>query len=245
MRLIFAILLTLAGVIPLMAQEAAALPEIEMVDVAGSTFVMGLDENDAEHSYETPQHRVTLSDYRIGKFEVTQRLWVAVMGDNPASVRGDDLPVESVSWNDVQTFIETLNKLTGRKYRLPTEAEWEYAAKGGAKSAGYVYIGGNDAGSETWNFSNSGNRPHQVGLLKPNELGIYDMGGNVQEWVQDWYGHYPAKAQTNPKGAKKSDIGKIIRGGSYADLPEYNRPGCRFVSNPNFKSPTIGFRLAE
>lgn len=245
MRLIFTLLLTLAGVISAAAQEVTVLPEIEMVDVAGGSFIMGLDEGEAEHSYETPRHRVTLSDFRIGKFEVTQRLWVAVTGDNPASVSGDDLPVESVSWNDVQTFIEKFNRLTGKKYRLPTEAEWEYAAKGGDKSAGYTYIGGNDPATETWNFNNSGNRPHEVGQLTPNELGIYDMGGNVQEWVQDWYGHYPAKAQQNPRGAKKSDIGKIIRGGSYADLPEYNRPGCRFVSNPNFKSPSIGFRLAE
>lgn len=248
MRLITLILilhLIAEGSTALTAKEPAALPTIEMVDVQGGTFVMGLDESEAEHPYETPRHRVTLSDFRIGKFEVTQKLWEAVTGDNPSSVKGDDLPVESVSWNDVQLFIERLNRMTGKKYRLPTEAEWEYAAMGGRKSAGYTYIGGNNPDNGTWNFNNSDGKSHIVGLLNPNELGIYDMGGNVQEWVQDWYGHYPGKAQKNPKGAKKSDIGKIIRGGCFSNLPQYNKPGCRFVSNPNFKSPDIGFRLAE
>lgn len=243
--LILTLFLTAVGSTILTAKELTPIPEIEMVDVPGGTFVMGLDESMAEHSYETPEHQVTLSDFRIGKFEVTQKLWVAVMGDNPSSVKGDDLPVESVSWNDIQLFIEKLNKMTGRKYRLPTEAEWEYAAKGGNKSAGYIYIGGNNPDRETWNFNNSDHKSHEVGLLMPNELGIYDMGGNVQEWVQDWYAHYTEKVQKNPKGAKKSDIGKIIRGGCFSNLPEYNKPGCRFVSNPNFKCPFIGFRLAE
>lgn len=184
--LILTLFLTAVGSTILTAKELTSIPEIEMVDVPGGTFVMGLDESMAENSYETPEHQVTLSDFRIGKFEVTQKLWVAVMDDNPSSVKGDDLPVESISWNDIQLFIERLNKMTGRKYRLPTEAEWEYAAKGGNKSAGYIYIGGNNPGSETWNFNNSDHKSHEVGLLMPNELGIYDMGGNVQEWVQDW-----------------------------------------------------------
>lgn len=243
--LVLTLFLTAVGSTILTAKELTHIPEIEMVDVSGGTFVMGLDESVAEHSYETPEHQVTLSDFRIGKFEVTQKLWVAVMGDNPSSVKGDDLPVESVSWNDIELFIERLNKMTGRKYRLPTEAEWEYAAKGGNKSAGYIYIGGNNPDKETWNFNNSDNKSHKVGALKPNELGIYDMAGNVSEWVYDWYGHYSDKPKKNPKGAKKSDIGKIFRGGNFCNLPEYNKPGCRFVSNPNFKCPSIGFRLAE
>lgn len=243
--LILTLLLIAVGSTTLTANEPAAIPGIEMVDIQGGTFVMGLDESEAEHSYETPAHRVTLSDFRIGKFEVTQKLWEAVMGDNPSSVKDDDLPVESVSWNDIQLFIERLNRMTGKKYRLPTEAEWEYAAKGGNKSAGYIYIGGDNPDCGTWNFNNSDKKSHKVGLLAPNELGIYDMGGNVQEWVQDWYGRYSEKSQKNPKGAKKSDIGKIIRGGCFSNLPEYNKPGCRFVSHPNFKGPSIGFRLAE
>ncbi len=243
--LILILFLTVFSPTIVSAKGPTAIPEIEMVDVHGGTFVMGLDESVAEHLYETPEHRVTLSDFRIGKFEVTQKLWMAVMGDNPSYAKGDELPVESVSWNDIQIFIEKLNKITGKKYRLPTEAEWEYAAKGGDKSAGYTYIGGDNPDSESWNFNNSGNESHKVGLMVPNELGIYDMGGNVQEWVQDWYGPYSEKARKNPKGTRKSDIGKIIRGGCFGDLPEYNKPGCRFVSNPNFKCPYIGFRLAE
>ena len=227
------------------AKEPTAIPKIEMVDVKGGTFIMGLDESEAEHSYETPRHQVTLSDFRIGKYEVTQDLWKAIMGDNPASCKGERLPIESVSWNDIQIFIKKLNKKTGKNYRLPTEAEWEYAARGGDKTAGYTCIGGNNPDSVAWHFSNSDKKLHEIGTLQPNELGVYDMGGNVSEWVQDWYGTYPEKPQINPKGAKESDIGKIFRGGSWGNLPEYNNPGCRFVSNPNFKSPYIGFRLAE
>lgn len=167
------------------------------------------------------------------------------MGENPSISKGDELPVENVSWHDVQIFIKKLNKLTGKKYRLPTEAEWEFAAKGGNLSRGYVFIGGNEIDKTAWHSHNADKHTHQVGLLKPNELGIYDMGGNVSEWVQDWYGHYSEKPQKNPQGAKKSDIGKIFRGGCWGNIPEYNNPGCRFVSNPNFKCSFIGFRLAE
>ncbi len=197
------------------AKEPTFIPVIEMVDVEGGTFTMGLDEGEAEHLYETPKHEVTLSDFRIGKYEVTQELWEAVMGENPSISKGDELPVENVSWHDVQIFIKKLNKLTGKKYRLPTEAEWEFAAKGGNLSRGYVFIGGNE------------------------------IDKTASEWVQDWYGHYSEKPQKNPQGAKKSDIGKIFRGGCWGNIPEYNNPGCRFVSNPNFKCSFIGFRLAE
>ena len=227
------------------AKEPTVIPEIEMVDVKGGTFTMGLDEGEAEHLYETPKHEVTLSDFRIGKYEVTHELWEAGMGENPSISKGDKLPVENVSWYDVQIFVKKLNKLTGKKYRLPTEAEWEYAARGGNLSEGYAFIGGNEIDKTAWHFHNSDKHTHQVGLLKPNELGIYDMGGNVSEWVQDWYGHYSEKTKKNPQGAKKSDIGKIFRGGYWGNIPEYNNPGCRFVSNPNFKCPFIGFRLAE
>lgn len=227
------------------AKESAVIPEIEMIDVKGGTFIMGHDESEAEHLFETPKHEVALSDFRIGKYEVTQELWEAVMGDNPSIFKGDNLPVENVSWYDIQAFIKKLNKLTGKKYRLPTEAEWEFVARGGSLSEGYVFIGGNEIDKTAWYSHNSDKHTHQGGLLNSNELGIYDMGGNISEWVSDWYGHYSEKSQVNPKGAKKSDIGKIFRGGSYCTLPEYNKPGYRFVSNPNFKCSYIGFRLAE
>ena len=216
-----------------------------MVVVEGGKFTMGFDADEAEHTYETPKHEVTLRDYKIGSNEVTQALWEAVMGDNPSIFKGSDLPVENVSWYDVDLFIKKLNKLTGKHYRLPTEAEWEFAARGGNKSKGYVYIGGDEIDSAAWHFGNSDKCTHAVGSSGANELGVFDMAGNVSEWTQDWYGHYSDKPQKNPKGAKSSDIGKILRGGTYANLLNYNKPACRFVSNPNFKSPTIGFRLAE
>lgn len=242
---ILIIFLTLIGSVTVTGKEPVVIPEREMVDVSGGTFIMGLDENEAEHSYETPKHQVTLSDFRIGKYEVTQDLWEAVMGENPSISKGENLPVENISWYDIQVFIKKLNKQTGKKYRLPTEAEWEFAARGGNKSKGYTYIGGEDSDSIAWSFNNSNKKSHTVGTKQPNELGIYDMDGNVQEWVQDWYGHYSEKPQKNPEGAKKSEIGKILRGGCFCNLPEYNNPACRFVSNPNFRCSSIGFRLAE
>lgn len=221
------------------------LPVIEMIAIEGGTFSMGFDVDETRHAYEAPKHEVTLDNYKIGKYEVTQALWEAVMGNNPSVFKGASLPVENVSWNDVQLFIKKLNKLTGKHYRLPTEAEWEFAARGGNKSQDYLYIGGDEIGIAAWHFGNSDKRTHTVGSLGSNELGIFDLSGNVSEWTHDWFGHYSDKSQTNPKGAKSSDIGKIFRGGNYANLINYNKPGCRFVSEPNFKSSTIGFRLAE
>ncbi|MDE5877440.1 MAG: formylglycine-generating enzyme family protein [Muribaculaceae bacterium] len=241
------LLLIIAGMMQSLILSALTndLPDIEMVIVNGGTFTMGFDANEAEHAYEAPKHEVTLHDYKIGKYEVTQDLWEAVMGDNPSIFKGPDLPVENVSWNDVRQFIKKLNKLTGKHYRLPTEAEWEFAARGGNKSKGYAYIGGDEIDTTAWHSGNSDKCTHAVGSLTSNELGIFDMAGNVSEWTQDWFGHYSDKAQTNPKGPKSSDIGKIFRGGNCAILFNYNKPACRFVSNPNFKSSTIGFRLAE
>ncbi len=221
------------------------IPEIEMVFVEGGTFTMGFDADETEHAYETPKHEVTLHDYKIGKYEVTQALWETVMGNNPSIFKGENLPVENVSWHDVQQFIKKLNKLTGKHYRLPTEAEWEFAARGGNKSGNYLYIGSDEIDKTAWHFNNSDKCSHPVGSLGSNELGIFDMAGNVCEWTEDWFGHYSDKAQTNPKGAKSSVIGKIFRGGSWANLMEYNKPACRFVSDPKFRAAFIGFRLAE
>lgn len=221
------------------------LPDIDMVLVEGGTFIMGCNEDETDHAYESPKHEVTLHDYKIGKYEVTQSLWEAVMGYNPSVFKGANLPIENVSWNEVQQFIKKLNKLSGKRYRLPTEAEWEFAARGGNKSKGFLYIGGDEIDTTAWCFGNSDKSTHAVGSLGSNELGIFDMAGNVSEWTQDWFGHYSEKPQTNPQGVKSSDIGKIFRGGSCANLLKYNKPACRFVSNPNFKSYTIGFRLAE
>ena len=151
----------------------------------------GTSEQGSEaESDEKPTHNVTLSSYYICKYEVTQALWRAVMGSNPSYFKGDNLPVESVSWNDCQTFINRLNSYTGRNFRLPTEAEWEFAARGGNYSRHYKYSGSNYIGDVAWYGDNSGNRTHPVGTKQANELGLYDMSGNVWEWCSDWYGSY-------------------------------------------------------
>lgn len=228
-----------------LAQNTNNPSEIEMIFVEGGTFQMGSDENDEyAERIEKPKHEVSVSDFQIGKYEVSQRLWENIMETNPSQIKGKALPVTNVSWNDVQEFIKRLNKMTKKKYRLPTEAEWEYAARGGNQSQGFIFIGSNNSDSVAWHFDNSDKTPHEIGSKQPNELGIYDMGGNIQEWVNDWYGGYSNDTQTNPTGPKSSKIGKILRGGSYAILPEYGRPAWRCVSNPTFCSPFIGFRLA-
>ena len=151
----------------------------EMARVEGGTFRMGAtsEQEDEADSDETPVHSVTLSGYYIGKTEVTQALWQAVMGSNPSRFKGSDLPVECVSWNDCQEFIKKLNRLTGRNFRLPTEAEWEFACRGGNNSRGYKYSGSNDIDNVAWYWDNSGEKTHPVGTKAPNELGIYDMSG--------------------------------------------------------------------
>ena len=215
-----------------------------MVFVEGGTFTMGAtsEQGSDADSDEKPAHSVTLSDYYIGKYEVTQAQWKAVMGNNPSYFKGDNLPVEEVSWNDCQTFVTKLNQLTGRKFRLPTEAEWEYAARGGNKSKGYKYSGSNIIDDVAWYDGNSDDKTHPVASKQANELGLYDMSGNVWEWCQDWYGSYSSSAQTNPTGST-SGSDRVLRGGSWSR----GATGCR-VSNRYSRSLTywnsIGFRLA-
>ena len=192
---------------------------------------------------EKPVHRVTLTNnYYIGKYEVTQALWQAVMGSNPSSSKGDDLPVEEVSWNDCQDFISKLNAITGKRFRLPTEAEWEYAARGGKKSRGYQYSGSNTLGDVAWYDGNSGSKTHAVGTKQPNELGIYDMAGNVYEWCQDRYGSYSSSPQTNPTGAA-SGSDRVIRGGDWGQLARFCRASDRSCHAPDGSSFILGFRL--
>ena len=192
------------------------LPDIAMVYVSGGTFTMGATSEQGGDAWddEKPAHSVTLSGYYIGKYEVTQKLWKAVMGSNLSNFKGDNLPVENVSWNDVQEFLRKLNAMTGKNYRLPTEAEWEYAARGGKNSSGYKYSGSNSIGNVAWFDGNSGSRTHAVGTKSPNELGIYDMSGNVWEWCQDWYGSYSSSSQRNPHGSN-SGSDRVDRGGSW------------------------------
>lgn len=213
-----------------------------MVYVSGGTFRMGSDDSDA-YSDEKPVHSVTLSSYRIGKYEVTQDIWEAVTGSNPSFYKGSRLPVDNVSWEDCQTFIRRLNVLTGQNFRLPTEAEWEFAARGGNSSRGCKYSGSNDLGNVAWYIGNSDDRPHNVGTKSPNELGIYDMSGNVGEWCQDWDGNYGSSSQIDPKGPANGSV-KVIRNGSYVSGDRGLRVSARFSGSPGSSlNGGDGFRL--
>jgi formylglycine-generating enzyme required for sulfatase activity len=220
---------------------------IDMLLLQGGTFIMGGDfeqGNDCE-SDEIPAHQVVLSDFYIGKYEVTQAQWDAVMNSNPSNSKGAFLPVEQVSWNDVQEFISKLNAQTRLNYRLPTEAEWEYATRGGAQSHGYKYSGSNNEHDVAWyNYGISGNKTHNVGTKKANELGIYDMNGNVWEWCSDWYGDYNSSEQTNPIGAVSGSY-RVLRGGSWNCDPQCVRVSTRSCSPPDLRYYHVGFRLAR
>ena len=218
---------------------------IEMVKVEGGTFMMGAtSEMKNPNSNEKPVHQVTLTnDYYMGKYEVTQALWQAVMGSNPSEYKGDNLPVETVSWNDCQKFISKLNSLTGRMFRLPTEAEWEYAARGGKESRGYQYSGSSNISDVAWYDGNSGSKTHPVGTKQANELGIYDMSGNVWEWCSDWYSSYSSSSQTNPTGSD-SGSARVSRGGGWFNDASYCRLSVRFYYTPDFRLDILGLRLA-
>ena len=217
---------------------------IDMVRVEAGTFTMGATpEMENPWDGEKPTHQVTLTnDYYIGKYEVTQALWQAVMGNNPSYFKGDNLPVEKVSWNDCQEFISKLNTITGKTFRLPTEAEWEYAARGGKKSRGYQYSGSSNLSDVAWYKDNSGNKTHAVGSKQANELGIYDMSGNVWEWCQDWYGKYSSSSQTNPTGAN-SGSNRVRRGGGWGGNAWICRSSYRYSYAPGFSNDSLGLRL--
>ncbi len=219
-----------------------------MMPVEGGSFTMGCTHPRGEkntYSDELPTHKVTLNDYYIGQYEVTQGLWKAVMGENPSKwVGNDSLPVEQVSWNDVQIFIARLSQITGYRFRLPTEAEWEFAARGGVRTHGYPYPGVRSQVWETcWSAMNSDGHSHPVGRLKPNELGLYDMGGNVLEWCSDWMESYSDKPQTSPQGPKQGE-NRILRGGCF-NSPTW---GCSVFERswylPDYGYSFFGFRLA-
>ena len=235
----------------------------KMVKVSGGTFQMGATEEQGSDAYdwEKPVHSVTLSDYYIGETEVTQALWYAVMGYKPTSGGsqwtssygiGDDFPAYYVSWNDCQEFITKLNQLTGMSFRLPTEAEWEFAARGGNSSQGYKYAGSNTIGYVAWYYDNScalgSSSPdygtHPVATKSPNELGLYDMSGNVWEWCQDCYGSYGSTAQTDPTGPS-SAIYRVGRGGNWSTDARHCRVSTRFDGTPSIRIDFSGLRLAR
>jgi formylglycine-generating enzyme required for sulfatase activity len=242
----------------------------EMVFVQGGTFKMGgtPEQGDDCRDNEKPVHDVTISDFYIGKYPVTQGQWAQVMGNNQypsyfgkdlAVAERNKLPVEQVSWNYIQQFIASLNRQTGKKYRLPTEAEWEYAARGGNKSKGYKYSGSNNIREVAWYYENAGDKilddkswddgkvrsnnncTHPVGTKLPNELGIHDMSGNVWEWVNDGYGPYSENAETNPQGPSGS--GRVDRGGGWGSDAFYCRVSYRYDCYPDDRHSGIGFRL--
>ena len=217
----------------------------EMVRVEGGTFRMGAtsEQEDDADSDEKPVHSVTLSSYYIGKTEVTQALWQAVMGSNPSNFKGADLPVECVSWDDCQEFIQKLNRLTGRNFRLPTEAEWEFACRGGNNSCGYKYSGSNNLGSVAWYDENSGGQTHRVATKAPNELGIYDMSGNVGEWCSDWYADYTSYSQTDPTSPQSGSY-RVRRGGGWGSYAGHCRSSLRNFSTPAHRPSNFGLRLA-
>ena len=217
---------------------------IEMVKVEAGSFNMGATpEMENPYDSEKPVHRVTLTNnYYIGKYEVTQALWQAVMGSNPSYFKGDDLPVEKVSWDDCQDFISKLNAMTGKRFRLPSEAEWEYATRGGKKSRGYQYSGSNTLGDVAWYYGNSGPKTHAVGTKQPNELGIYDMTGNVSEWCQDRYGDYSGVPQTNPTGSVDGKF-RVNRGGSWMFFARFCRSSFHSSNSSDDREEYLGLRL--
>lgn len=232
-------------------QSAAPWHEsFEMVHVDAGTFYMGAQKKTTDgvnydasaYIIESPVHKVSIGNFYIGKFEVTQAQWVAAMGTNPSTIIGEQFPVTNVSWEQVQDFIEVLNRNSGKHYRLPTEAEWEFAAKGGTKSQGYKYSGSLVLGACAWYYSNSGATLHEVGSKNANELGIFDMSGNVSEWCSDWFEAYSAAVLTNPQGASSGNV-KVNRGGSWATPAVNCRNSYRQTAFPNEATHDLGFRL--
>ena len=217
---------------------------VDMVDVEGGAFVMGSNDEDADDD-EKPLCLVTVDSFRIGRYEVTQRLWNLVMHNkNPSVFKGDNRPVECVSWYDVHIFIHRLNEITGHSYRLPTEMEWEYAAKGGQFGHGSKYSGG-EIGYVGWFIENSDSTTHDVGLLEPNELGLYDMTGNVHEWCDDFYDslkYFHVDSILIP--ARGVDL-RVYRGGSWYSNRQYSRITNRNKHSAELRHYCLGFRLAE
>ena len=215
---------------------------IEMITIEGGSFIMGSEDGDKD---EKPIHEVNLSTFQLAKTPITQKQWEKVMGKNPSYFTGcPDCPVEKVSWNDTQEFLQKLNQQTGQSFHLPTEAQWEFAARGGNLSKGYSYAGGNDPNEVAWHSKNAGYKTHPVGQKKPNELGLYDMSGNVWEWCQDWYDSYPSGPQTDPIGPTSGDK-RVIRGGSWLRYASVLRVAYRGRWYPDRGDDYIGFRPAR
>jgi formylglycine-generating enzyme required for sulfatase activity len=240
--------------------ERPKVPE-NMIRVEGGTFTMGDTFGDGQ-SWEKPVHAVTVSSFVIAKYLVTQKDWRDVMGTDPSHFKGDDLPVESVSWYDAVRYCNTLSAKNGlepcytingtnvtcdfskRGFRLPTEAEWEYAGKGGRQSRGTEYAGSNSVDEVAWYSGNSGGTTHPVGQKQANELGLYDMSGNVLEWCSDWYGNYGPSAQEDPRGVDSGTV-RVLRGGCWGYPPSLVRAAYRLHVEPGFSDSAVGFRVVR
>ncbi len=235
---------------------------VQMVLVEGGTFTMGDTWGDGSDN-EIPTHSVTLNSLYISKYEITQAEYLEVMDSNPSEFIGESRPVERVTWYDAATFCNKLSEREGlvkcyvidggnttcdfsaNGYRLPTEAEWEYTARGGNQSMGYKYSGSNNLDDVAWYAANSGSQIHEVGLKAPNELGIYDMSGNVREWCWDWLSAYTAEAQTNPTGPAIGDLYRLLRGGSWHTSEVFQRVSSRNSYSPSANTNFYGFRISR
>jgi len=217
---------------------------IKMIGVEGGVFQMGATSEQGDRVYpdENPAHEVQLKSYYIGETPVTRALWNEVMGKE-SDLDRFEFPVNEVSWEDCKSFIQQLNKRTGMSFRLPSEAEWEFAARGGNNSMGTIYAGSNDIEEVAWFFGNSKKALHKVRQKKPNELGIYDMNGNVKEWCQDWYDSYKRECQENPVCTTYSFPERVVRGGGWESMARSSRVSTRFSFKPNERSGSVGFRL--
>jgi formylglycine-generating enzyme required for sulfatase activity len=216
-----------------------------MIFVEGGQFWMGCsgEQGDNCEKNESPLHRVTVSSFYISKYEITQEKWKLIMGKNPSNFKNNNHPVEKISWIEIQEFIRRLNSATNKQYRLPTEAEWEYAARGGVKSKKYnIYSGSNNIDKVAWVSYNSNGSTHVVGTKAPNELGIHDMSGNVWEWCSDWYEEYSAATQYNPKGPS-TGFTRVFRGGSWYYIDKLCRVSYRNCRDPTKGYANVGFRL--
>lgn len=218
---------------------ACSTEHVEMVYVSGGEFKMGSDDVEADDD-EKPLHSEVVNGFYIGKYEVSQAQWKRIMKNNPSCFQGDNLPVECVSWSDVQLFINKLNAKTGRNYRLPTETEWEYAAKGGGLDGKYKYSGSSQLEDVAWFVENSDSMSHVCGSRQPNKLGIYDMSGNVHEWCSDLY---DSLSYTDGSAAWP-DVEYVFRGGSWLSEKRYCRIANRNHNSKDLRHCTLGFRLA-